>query len=576
MDKCAALLKSTISALGGPRSASISAALIIFVLAFSNRAFSAAGVPTNAEMEKYHLSLIPEEFRTPIDRASLLPQELDKYCRSSEFAPWLRRVENTKDLQTRDQFLLSKLDRPFYFVGTSGDHFLGRRADLLDLACVHLVLIGGDFAHPAAPSITPSFLREVLNLPRINFPILRLVSRLWSPAGSETASGVLLLQHPAIDLYLARGFISEIFKPGVSSSVRIELLRALAKSQVYEGNRPRTLSILANEFSNSRVDPEARSDIFDLFFRELKLKFELEDRTRIAQTLIRNPLVGQDYEDVYGLIAQGSSGIEKSALLIAFLQSQVEFARAETIFKQEWSQTKDAESYRNLVSYLMDVSVAKRRLSQGTIFQSIQEAIQNPNFNARYASSILYLISDPRTLSPDHRLRFFVSVARTWDSIPMLSQSLLETGERLLRENPAYETVIADAVRENVPQYWHQSGVLTAYLNLIDRFSKARKLTLFESVLATHSIPDKELHNLTGELDRPFDGQAYRLTKAILAQKSVTASTLRALVVTMYYGISAPWSKSDLDLLDAIDSHPKANDEVRAESISVRKQRSPR
>lgn len=169
-----------------------------------------------AQRARFYLKLMPQQqqVESAIEPADYATSQ--QACFQTGYGSWAKPMKSTEELSQRYSFLISKLNRPFYFQfvprNDSKLHIIGSLDDFREMICVGLVLNDGKTGDEAVTRISSEFIQAVLRLPNINSQVLDLMLNLWDKSDRALATGQGIVTHPLFNQFNLRDLIGSLFK----------------------------------------------------------------------------------------------------------------------------------------------------------------------------------------------------------------------------------------------------------------------------------------------------------------------------------------------------------------------------
>lgn len=543
--------------------------LVIGAIAVSSSSYAASRKvnknaldPEPTEKDRYHLTLIPVQFRTPIDRSIFSPNVVGQYCSQTDYSAWMHPIASEAELESRDKFLAKKLGRPFYFAENGRDNFIGLASDAKEILCVIAVVNGGKGEGSPPIQFSKTFFSELLVNKDINFQVLGIAMRFWRATSQDAETARAILSHPNNDVFLTTELVQSLFAAGFPVSVRAEVLGDFLGSKIYSQNSKAFETVLVDSITNIKPSEEGPYPTVDFLVGKMGVVFSPESLLRLANKIVSTIDPSRAYDKLYDELS-GKTSIENRAdILLSFLYSDAKLSNSGADFKSVWSEVNNV-TYANLIDFILDYTSAIKRVDSNWIYQTVLSEIPQARFKERQARVVINLAADKLTLPVSERLDWFYAFFSRAKAFPGLIKDALPVSYALVRQAPASELRIARSINDVIQSFWSDPAVFDGYIGLFDFLTDpSLKVEMTESLLKNFSLDEDFLSRRANDAIAVKSELSYRVILGILTQSKVSSNILRNLVLGVYGG-HGPLTSDEVTLLGAIEVHALATPEIK-------------
>lgn len=552
------IIKNTISLLA------IASAVMAFLPAsFFGASNSFASLSSNSstplsDEAQYHLNLIPLEYRVKIEPVFESSKALTQFCRDNGYGPWTRKLENDDDVAARDRFMLAKLNRPYYLVHIAKDEWIGRSSDYLETRC-------WDEMYSANQStISPAFIADATKNSSLNFFVMDVLINLWDLGLKDTPSALSILSHPLTDRFLIKKLLQDAFDPQFPRDRRLELIRDLMQSTIYSENPAQWNTHLISAIQCAQFSPESVYEVMALVIKQHIRTFSAEDAKALTAKAIWRVIPGTDYGSLFYKISEGQSLELRASMLLDFMNSDMEFAEAGSIFYSYYAKITEPKVHKALFNYLLWVPNSGKRLLLSLTIAAISAELDKASFTEGQAQILVSLLMRDQFPTAE-RLDLLQRLLLKAPQFPKLVGKMINASEIVIgsgQPDPTIQLSLCSAISGNISSYWSDPAVLQAYVGLFSFITDPKLTTsMAEPLLSAFTVDENFLSRQVDDALEVWSDQAYRVITLILQQSAVSAQTLRS--ISLGFRHLDKLTPRELYILEVINSKPQVEAEIK-------------
>lgn len=515
---------------------------------------------SEAQRYNFYIQLIPSSERIEISLKMAEFKSMQSSCLQTDYGIFIRPMANAAETNQRDNFLLSRLNRPFFFVPILGNSLdlraVGRINDLKELTCIKLVLDEGKTISDVPNNISSEFLKKILLLPNINSLVLDLILDYWADGFQDVDTGQAIINHPLFNQFHAKTIILKIYKNQMLPIARMRLLKSLMKSKIFTLYASELGTLILK--SAQRVSVEEKYSISELAMSE---KIKLDQEIWVAFT-ITEPNPAKDYTFLFMHFAENQSIERKFELLSLFLSSGARIESAESILMNLWKQDSNSALKEKMVIFALSDITSSKWFQRETVFALMEEGLSRP-FSAKGIERVISLVRTNQAMSPIRQLSTLKHISKQKNLDDSNAKGFIDCLIELGFQNSQDGAELLQASEYLGMSMRGNSEVFASYLQLIKSLNNQQaKMELLQRLLPDERISENFLLAAMRGVNTLKNESSFQFFKSLLAQPHVTDNFLLGLVNL----IEKPFhlmSAEDKRFLTLVSNDPRATLEIK-------------